>query len=698
MAADSTQYLIDIAAKLAGGDDVGAKLVQIANGLTGVDSAAKAFDAALAGAKSQLEQAKAAAASTSSALADGETKYSQLEKAAVRAAAALEKAKQKGKPNVDLEIAAIKTAGALETEAAALDQLRSKAAAAATEQKRLEGSVKGLEAAAKSAKAFAVKRAQIEHEHAQQRMKDFAAQLAASGKANAAAGGSGKVNEMSEAFGKLGGPVGAAGQKVLGLAEGFNKLGGSLGAGVGAAAASVVVVVALAAAVVALGVAAGAATVKIAAWGVELADANRNAGLAVEAMAKANPALAGIDAVLPGLAQKTGLASSKLLELAGNLAEAKVKAADIPDALEAIAVAEAAGAGSTYTSKLVEDLKAGKKTAGELAAEVNAKFGGIVSRKLLSLDAQAAKLKSNLQGTFGGLKIEGLLEGLSKLVGLFDKNTASGRFLKAVFEGLFQPIIDGAAASLPLVKGFVLGVAIAATKLYIAFKPAIKAVSELFGETSPDLKTGLDVAVFAGKALGAAIGTVVAGVALLAAAVAAPVIAFGRLYGAGYTAWESIKAGAAAAVAYLESVSLADIGTALIQGLADGITGGGSKVISALGGVVQSAITAAKQKLGIASPSKVFEKLGGFTAEGFAGGVEDGAGAAQAATQAMVEAPSAGGGGGVGGGLNFAGATFIFNGVANAEQAEGRFRELLLRIITGDVLTLGGREPEPEPG
>lgn len=675
MAADSTQYLIDIAAKLAGGDDVGDKLVQIANGLTGVDSAAKAFDSALAGAKSQLEQAKAAASSTSSALADGEAKYSQLEKAAVRAAAALEKAGQKttGSVPADLKQKAEAAATALKAEAAALDELRSKAASATAEQKRLEGSVKSLEAAAKTAKALDAKQAAIEQ-------------------------GSGKVNEMSEAFGKLGGPVGAAGQKVLGLAEGFNKLGGSLGAGVGAAAASVVVVVALAAAVVALGVAAGAATVKIAAWGVELADANRNAGLAVEAMAKANPALAGIDAVLPGLAQKTGLASSKLLELAGNLAEAKVKAADIPDALEAIAVAEAAGAGSTYTSKLVEDLKAGKKTAGELAAEVNAKFGGLVSRKLLSLDAQAAKLKSNLQGTFGGLKIEGLLEGLSKLVGLFDKNTASGRFLKAVFEGLFQPIIDGAAASLPLVKGFVLGVAIAATKLYIAFKPAIKAVSELFGETSPDLKTGLDVAIFLGKALGAAIGTVVAGVALLAVAVGAPVLAFGRLYGAGYTAWESIKAGAAAAVAYLESVSLADIGTALIQGLADGITGGASKVISALGGVVQSAITAAKQKLGIASPSKVFEKLGGFTAEGFAGGVEDGAGAAQAATQAMVEAPSAGGGGGVGGGLNFAGATFIFNGVANAEQAEGRFRELLLRILTGDVLTLGGREPEPEPG
>lgn len=669
MAADSTQYLIDIAAKLAGGDDVGDQLVQIANGLTGVDSAAKAFDAALAGAKSQLEQAKSATASTSSALADAEAKYTQLEKAAVRAATALEKAKQKGKPNVDLEIAAIKAAGALEQEAVALDNLRTKAAAAAAEQKRLEGSVKSLEAAAKTAKALDAKQRAIEH-------------------------GSGKVNEMSEAFGKLGGPVGSIGQKVLGLGEGFGKLSGSMGTAAGAAAASVVVVAALAATVAAVGVATGAATVKIAAWAVGLADANRSAGLALQALQKANPALAGIDAVLPGLAQKTGLASSKLVELATNLADAKVKAADIPDALEAIAVAEAAGAGSKYTSKLVEDLKAGKKSAGELAAEVNAKFGGIVSRKLLGLDAQAAKLKSNLQGTFGGLKIEGLLEGLSQLVGLVDKNTASGRFLKAVFEGLFQPIIDGAAAALPLVKGFVLGVAIAATKLYIAFKPAIKAVGELFGETSPDLKTGLDVAIFLGKALGAAIGTVVTGVALLAAAVAAPVIAFGRLYGAGYTAWESIKAGAAAAVAYLESVSLSDIGANMLQGLADGITGGGSKVISALGGVVQSAITTAKQKLGIASPSKVFEKLGGFTAEGFAGGVEDGAGAAQAATQAMVEAPAAGGGGG-GGGLNFAGATFHFHGVKDAEQAEGRFRELLLRILTGDVLTLGGPEPEP---
>lgn len=673
--ADSTQYLIDIAAQMQGGDEVGDKLVQIANGLTGVGSAAKAFDAALAGAKSQLEQAKAAASSTSTALADGEAKYSQLEKAAVRAAAALEKAGQKttGSVPADLRQKAEAAATALKAEAAALDELRSKAAGAASEQKRLEGSVKSLEAAAKTAKALDAKQAAIEQ-------------------------GSGKVNEMSEAFGKLGGPVGSAGQKVLGLAEGFNKLGGSLGAGVGAAAASVVVVVALAAAAVALGAALGAATVKVAAWGVELADANRNAGLAVEAMAKANPALAGIAGVLPGLAEKTGLANAKLLELAGNLAEAKVKAADIPDALEAIALAEAAGAGSTYTSKLVEDLKAGKKSAGELAAEVNAKFGGIVSRKLLGLDAQAAKLKTNLQGTFGGLKIEGLLGGLSQLAGLFDKNTASGRFLKAVFEGTFQPLIDGAAAALPLVKGFMLGVEIAAVKLYIAFKPAIAAVSELFGESSPDLKTGLDIAVFAGKALGAAIGTVVAGVALLAAAVAAPVVAFGRLYGAGYVAWESIKAGAAAAVAFLGSVSLKDIGTSMIQGLADGITGGAAKVASAIRNVVTGAIEAARSKLDSHSPSKVFQKLGGSTAAGFEAGVEGGADAARSATEAMVEPPAARTGGGGTAGVNLAGATFIFNGVKDAEQAESRFRELLLRVLTGDVLTLGGREPQPGPG
>src|SRR6185369_12820660 len=81
----------------------------------------------------------------------------------------------------------------------------------------------------------------------------------------------------------------------------------------------------------------------------------------------------------------------------------------------------------------------------------------------------------------------------------------------------------------------------------------------------------------------------------------------------------------------------------------NGITGAGSAVINALGGVVSGAIDHAKHLLGIASPSKVFEGLGGYTAEGFAAGVEGGSGDARGALEAMVATPDAKGGAGAGG-------------------------------------------------
>lgn len=57
-------------------------------------------------------------------------------------------------------------------------------------------------------------------------------------------------------------------------------------------------------------------------------------------------------------------------------------------------------------------------------------------------------------------------------------------------------------------------------------------------------------------------------------------------------------------------------------GLASGISAGRSAVISAATQVASSAIAAAKSRLQIASPSKVFKKLGGYTGEGFLIGLE----------------------------------------------------------------------------
>ena len=63
-------------------------------------------------------------------------------------------------------------------------------------------------------------------------------------------------------------------------------------------------------------------------------------------------------------------------------------------------------------------------------------------------------------------------------------------------------------------------------------------------------------------------------------------------------------------------------GENVAEGLADGIESGESDVINAVARLCQAAVYEAQEQLEINSPSKVFERLGGFTAEGFGVGYE----------------------------------------------------------------------------
>jgi tape measure domain-containing protein len=92
------------------------------------------------------------------------------------------------------------------------------------------------------------------------------------------------------------------------------------------------------------------------------------------------------------------------------------------------------------------------------------------------------------------------------------------------------------------------------------------------------------------------------------------------------------------------------IGTQMIDGLVSGITSGVTRVGDAVRGLASGAITTARETLGIASPSRVFEELGGYTAEGYERGIRGGAAGAQDAASAMVAPPGAAGAGGPTGG------------------------------------------------
>lgn len=68
---------------------------------------------------------------------------------------------------------------------------------------------------------------------------------------------------------------------------------------------------------------------------------------------------------------------------------------------------------------------------------------------------------------------------------------------------------------------------------------------------------------------------------------------------------------------------VASIGSDIIQGMVNGVTGAAGKLIDAVKGAVGNAIEGAKNLLGIHSPSRVFRKIGQYTMQGAALGVDD---------------------------------------------------------------------------
>lgn len=91
----------------------------------------------------------------------------------------------------------------------------------------------------------------------------------------------------------------------------------------------------------------------------------------------------------------------------------------------------------------------------------------------------------------------------------------------------------------------------------------------------------------------------------------------------------------------LGKITLYTEGYNVSAGLANGIKAGKSNVVNAVASVCAAAVQTARQKLDINSPSKVFEKLGGFTAEGFGIGYEKKMGDVNQVIKDSMEIPDA---------------------------------------------------------
>jgi hypothetical protein len=464
---------------------------------------------------------------------------------------------------------------------------------------------------------------------------------------------------VSRGLNKFGGPLGEVGGKVAGLGAGFKKLSSVFGTSAAAAVIATVVLVALAAAIFAIGVKIVESTIKVAAWAVSLADTARSASLLAQGIARSVEGGALLDDKISDLTKTLPLTRTELEDTAKKLADAGYRGKDLAAALE---------------------------TAATKAAKL--KFGPDFAEQMLSLDEQSKVFKANVAGVFGGLKIEGLLGALQKMVGLFDEGTASGNAIKVVFESIFQPLIDGLSDAEPKIERFFLEFEILVLKALIAVKP--------FGSTI--LKV-VEMLLIGGAVIAAVLGGVVlVAIVGILGALTAIVLAVGAIAYGFYKAGSAIVGGIGAAIDWLKSINLTEIGKAMMSGLVSGIVDGAKAVTSAITGAVSGAIDAAKKLLDIHSPSKVFAEIGMQTGAGMALGVEASAPGVQASLENMVQPPSvpaAGAGSSASGASSGAGTVynFVLNGVAGADDAVERISEIITRLAEGDAAQLGAAVP-----
>lgn len=249
----------------------------------------------------------------------------------------------------------------------------------------------------------------------------------------------------------------------------------------------------------------------------------------------------------------TNLGRDALTGYARQLARAGAEGDTLRDAVEAAGIA-AMVQGDIGAQRFIAQARAASLTGrsvSALADQYRARLGPVAQRTMLSLDNQTTRFRANLEKIFSGLKLDRLLGGLKEIGDLFSQTTSTGRALKQIVEVLFQPMIDGVAEAGPLIKTMFQRMVLGVQNAIIWFqnlKIAVNAVR-------------LEIAGMTGAMRGA-VGDSRGG------------------------------------------------GTAIVDGVLEGLTGGDRRLWQAMRGMADRAADGFRSALGIRSPSRVFAGYG----------------------------------------------------------------------------------------
>lgn len=469
--------------------------------------------------------------------------------------------------------------------------------------------------------------------------------------------------------------IGGLGSKLSGMPGPAGAAGSSLSSFAGLLANPYVAVAALTVALV-------AGAFALAAYGVAATDAARKKAIFRSALVGSDAAGARLGATVKRLAKELPIAGEEVDKIAQSLAEKGLKGNALESALSAVArTTSVLGAGAAakldavitkskdlkrFTAQALDftgsgidlDSVAGalaKRTGTTMAAAresikagavdlatglqalddaTKAKLGGAADKMNQGLGPAFERAKTSIGEMFASFNIEPLLAGLNALVDLFDSSTASGKAMRTICETMLQPLIDAVAGEGDTIKHWIQDLVIGALVLSIGF----------------------------------------------------------------FKARNALKAFAKDPIGELEKLvkKMGELGSDMIDGLVDGIKAGAEKVADAVTGVVDDAIAAGKDLLGIKSPSRVFRYFGEMTTAGYVEGLEDGAPDVDGAVGSVFALAPPTFGGGSSSVSSVRGATNVtINITAPAGAGLGEFRAMLLQAL--EEAGIGAGAPSPEP-
>lgn len=278
----------------------------------------------------------------------------------------------------------------------------------------------------------------------------------------------------------------------------------------------------------------------------------------------------------------------------------------------------------------VAAIKSGKG-ADEVISDIASKFGAVGDGA-----NSAAKRSLTWAGAMGNMEgLGGRVFGkIAAVAGpALDSVGAKITSLLDSFEG--SGAIEGVGAAistaLEYVPAIIDEIMVAWDALSAAAGPGVAVLSDAFGQLGDALGESEG-----GMSTAATIGSILGGVfSLIANGIAGGITAVSMFISAVSSMSEMVSSAIDTVTSAFDSISeisLADAGSALIEGFIGGITNMAGAVMAAVTGIADGAVSAIEGALGIASPSKVGMGIGENLGESVSSGTEE-------AMPAMIEVP-----------------------------------------------------------